>query len=69
MELTEDIFKLALQNGIFAVLFVFLFFYVLRENAKREAKYQEIIKKLSTIIEDKIRCIESKIDEMRNRKK
>lgn len=65
--MTDQIFKLALQNGIFAVLFVFLFFYVLKENAKREAKYQEIIKKLSTIIEDKIRCIESKIDEMRGK--
>ena len=61
----NEVFKIALQNGIFAVLFVFLFFYVLKENAKREAKYQEIIKKLSTVIEEKIKCIETKIDEMR----
>lgn len=43
----SEIIKMAFSYGIFAVLFCFLLFYVLRENATREAKYQEIISQLT----------------------
>jgi len=47
----------ATKNGIFAILFVILFVWTMRENSKREAKsdmreqdYQEFIKKLQVDI-------------------
>ncbi len=61
-EVDSEILKMAASQGLFAVLFVALLFYVLRENAKREeasekreAKYQDIIAELSNkmgVIED-----------------
>ncbi|KNF08569.1 hypothetical protein CLPU_6c00550 [Gottschalkia purinilytica] len=51
----QEIIKIALSQGIWAVLFVFMLFYVLRENSNRENNYQEIIKELSekfNIVED-----------------
>lgn len=50
----ERILDLAVQQGIWAVLFVTLLFFVLNENSKRESKYQEIISQLT----DKFQCIE-----------
>lgn len=38
---------LAVSQGIWAVLFVMLLFYVLNKNEKRENKLQEIIDKLA----------------------
>lgn len=51
----KGIIELALTQGLWAVLFVFLLFWVLRENARREENYQSIISKLSDnlcIVED-----------------
>ncbi|MDS0527219.1 BhlA/UviB family holin-like peptide [Clostridium sp. SHJSY1] len=42
---------LATQGG-FAILFCYLLFYVLKENSKREANYQEIIKNFSNSLPD-----------------
>jgi len=39
--------KLASSQGFFAFLFVCLLFYVLKENAKREAQYQSTINTLA----------------------
>lgn len=44
----NDIFNIALSNGIFACLFVALLVYVLKDSRKRETKYQSIIDTLST---------------------
>lgn len=43
----EEIIKLASNQGIWALLFVFLLLYVLRETSRREKNYQAIIDKLS----------------------
>lgn len=43
----EEIMGLAVSNGLFAVLFVFLFFYSLKDSKKRETKYQDTIDKLN----------------------
>ena len=43
----EEIFNVALSNGIFATLFVFLFIYQLKDSSKREKKYQETIESLN----------------------
>ena len=39
----EKIFNLALQNGLWAVLFLGLLIYVLNDGRKREKKYQDTI--------------------------
>ena len=43
----EEIFNLALQNGLWAVLFLGLLIYVLKDSRKRETKYQDTIKDLT----------------------
>jgi hypothetical protein len=39
----NNILKTAIKEGLWAVLFVALLFYVLKENSTREKNYQEII--------------------------
>lgn len=39
----NEIFNLAISNGIFACLFVALLVYVLKDSRKRESKYQNTI--------------------------
>ncbi len=45
--MTEQIIQLAIGNGLWAVLFVLLFFYQLKDSAKREKKYITLIDELS----------------------
>ena len=42
-----NILEVALQQGIWAALYIYLFFRMLKENAKREEKYQQMIDTLS----------------------
>ena len=49
--MAEQIMTMAISNGLFAALFVFLFFYQLKDSAKREQKYQATIKSLSKSLE------------------
>lgn len=49
--MAEQIMTMAISNGLFAALFVFLFFYQLKDSAKRERKYQATIKSLSKSLE------------------
>lgn len=51
----NEISKIIINYGIFAVLFFYLLMYVLKENGKREAKYQDIISNLT----EKFALIES----------
>jgi len=60
----EEIFKLALSNGIWAVLFVGLLVYQLKDSAKREKKYQETIAKLNSHL-DSVMDIKEEIKEIR----
>ena len=51
----EKIVNLAIQNGLFAVLFLGLLIYLLRDSSKREKKYQQTIENLSlhlSLVED-----------------
>lgn len=43
----NEIFNLAIKNGLWAVLFTGLFIYVIKDSTKREKKYQQIITELS----------------------
>ena len=61
----EEIMGLAISNGIFAVLFVFLLFYQLKDSAKREKKYQDTIGTLSKHFEI-VKDIKSDVYEIKN---
>ncbi len=55
MEFWNEIISVVVSNGVFATLFVFLFFYQLKDSAKREKAYQDTIENLTEhlqIIED-----------------
>ncbi len=53
----EEIFNLALSNGLWAVLFLGLLAYVLRDSRRRERKYQAtvdaLVERLKTVAEIK----------------
>ncbi|WP_055669807.1 BhlA/UviB family holin-like peptide [Desnuesiella massiliensis] len=46
----SEIFKVMVTQGVFAMLFCYLLFYVLKENSKRETNYQTIIKELTNVL-------------------
>lgn len=54
----------ALEQGLWAVLYIYLFFRMLKENAEREERYQGMIDRLSSNIEDGIENIQSRLDAM-----
>lgn len=43
----QEVFNLAIKNGLWAVLFTGLLIFVIKDSTKREKKYQDIIKELS----------------------
>ncbi len=47
----ESIIEMAFETGIWAALFVVLFFYQIKDSKTREEKYQETIAKLATSLE------------------
>lgn len=61
-----NILELAVSQGIWAVLYIYLFFRMLKENKDREACYQEMITHLSSNIEQGIEKIQSQLDSMAN---
>lgn len=66
----EKILDLAVQQGIWAVLFIALLFFVLNENSKRESKYQEIISQLTDkfqCIEEGLNCIKEDVKEVKDK--
>ncbi len=61
----EEILNQALANGIWAVLFVSLLVYQLKDSAKREKKYQDTISKLNQHL-DIVEDIKDEIKEIRS---
>lgn len=58
------ILEVALQQGIWAALYIYLFFRMLKENAQREEKYQGMIENLSGNILKGIDDIQSRLDDI-----
>lgn len=58
------ILEVALQQGIWAALYIYLFFRMLKENAQREEKYQGMIENLRGNILKGIDDIQSRLDDM-----
>ncbi len=59
-----NILELALQQGTWAALYIYLFFRMLSENKAREDKYQTIIDRLSGNIEQGIEDIQNRLDKL-----
>jgi len=59
----NEVIKLAMSQGLWAVLFVVLLFYVLKENSKRESELRAIIDKLT----DKFEDIKKEVEEIKIR--
>ena len=63
----NELLSLDLSNVGFASLFVWLLFYVIKTNEKRETKYQDTIEKLSTNL-GVVQEIKEDIDYLKNKK-
>ena len=46
MDFWNELVKIVISNGVFATLFVFLFFYQLKDSTRREKEYRTTIDKL-----------------------
>ena len=60
----QSIIEIALQQGIWAALYIYLFFRMLKENAARETQYQQMIDHLSTNVAEGIADINDELDDM-----
>lgn len=58
------ILELALQQGIWAALYIYLFFRMLKENAAREPQYQGMITSLSGEIREGIEQIQETLNRL-----
>lgn len=65
-ESISKILELGISQGIWAALYIYLFFRMLKENKEREDRYQETIDRLSGNIENGIEKIQNKLDSMRS---
>ena len=65
-EALSTILKLAVSQGIWAVLYIYLFFRMLKENKEREERYQSTIDRLSTNIETGIEKIQDQLEALSN---
>ncbi len=63
-ETLKGILEVALQQGIWAALYIYLFFRMLKENAAREEKYQGMIDLLSHNIQTGIENIQNRLDDL-----
>ncbi len=61
-EWVTKLLELAVGQGIWAVLYIYLFFRMLNENKEREERYQSTINLLSENIEDGIENIQNQLD-------
>lgn len=48
MDFWSELIKVVISNGIFAMLFVYLFFYQLKDSQKREEAYRKTIDELAS---------------------
>ena len=60
----QNIIEIALQQGIWAGLYIYLFFRMLKQNEEREAQYQATIDKLSGNIQSGIENIQNRLNDL-----
>ena len=59
------ILELAVEQGVWAALYIYLFFRMLKENQERESRYQAMIDRLSGNIEAGLEKIQEQLNSMR----
>ncbi len=64
----QSLIEAALQQGIWAALYIYLFFRMLKENKEREDRYQAMVDRLSGNIEEGIEDIQSRLDATEKRR-
>ena len=62
----EQIINLAISNGLFAVLFMGLLVYQLKDSRSREQKYQNTIEKLGESLEI-VKSVKEDVEEIKDR--
>ncbi len=60
----SDVWETAMQNGLWAMMFIALFYVQLKDSKIRETKYQQTIESLAKKI-DVINDINEKVDDIR----
>lgn len=65
----QSLIEAALQQGIWAALYIYLFFRMLKENKEREDRYQAMINRLSGSILEGIEDIQDRLDDMAKQNK
>ena len=60
----EQIVNLAISNGLFAVLFLGLLVYQLKDSRSREKRYQETIARLGTAL-DIVQSVKNDVEEIK----
>ena len=60
----EQIVNLAISNGLFAVLFLGLLVYQLKDSRGREKRYQETIARLGTAL-DIVQSVKNDVEEIK----
>lgn len=60
----KELFNLAISNGIFAVLFLGLLIYFLKDSSKREKRYQETILKLGNAL-DIVQSVKQDVEDIK----
>ena len=61
----EQIVNLAISNGLFAVLFLGLLIYQLKDSRSREKKYQETISKLGDAL-DTLKAVKEDVEDIKD---
>lgn len=62
----EQILNLAISNGLFAVLFMGLLIYQLKDSKTRENKYQDTIERLGKSLEI-VKSVKEDVEEIKDR--
>ena len=66
MMIWEQIVNLAISNGLFAVLFLGLLIYQLKDSRSREKRYQDTISKLGDAL-DTLKAVKEDVEDIKER--
>ena len=64
MDFWSELIKIIVSYGIFAILFVFLFFYQLKDSSKRKEAYRDTIEELTSHLET-LNALKEEVSELK----
>ena len=64
MDFWSELIKVVISNGIFAMLFVYLFFYQLKDSQEREEAYRKTIDELASHL-NSIEEVKDEVEEIK----